>query len=302
MESAGSQSATTGLYFSDRQKGPRARTDENVSSRVWGALCDLIQTNIDNGAFGFRFPAMCSDGRGPCGTDAGAFWRTAGAEIPDLPEQIRPDELPDTLVILDLLEFCASSVSQPVQRDFHSYFGHYHLDFEREPGLAAFVASVNRLFARNGIAFELTPEGVVERLGPPGLRDELRQAVFHTGDPDTDKLLEEARRRFLSPHPADRQDALEKLWDAFERIKTLEQGSNKKETAGRLLDRTSSAPKFRQFLESEAKALTDIGNSLRIRHSELDKEPVQDAKQVDYLFHRLFSFLHLLLRATSRAT
>jgi hypothetical protein len=302
MESVGTRSATDVLYFSDRQKGPRARTEEIISSRVWGALCDLIQSHIDNGAFGFRFPDMCPDGRGPYGTDAAAFWRTACAEIPDLPERIRPDELPDTLVVLDLLEFCASSVSQPVQRDFHSFFGHYHLDFEREPGLAAFVASVNGLFARNGIAFELTPEGVAERLGPPALRDELRQAEFHTGDHDTDKLLEDARRRFLSPHLADRQDALEKLWDAFERIKTLEQGSNKKETAARLLDRASSAPRFRQFLENEAKALTEIGNSLRIRHSEVDKEPVQDAKRVDYLFHRLFSFLHLLLRATSRAT
>jgi hypothetical protein len=30
----------------------------------------------------------------------------------------------------------------------------------------------------------------VQRLGPPGLRDELRQAVFHTGDAETNRLLE----------------------------------------------------------------------------------------------------------------
>ena len=77
------------------------------------------------------------------------------------------DEVPDLLVVLDLLEFCARSVAQPIQRDFHSYFGHYHLDFDRDAGLAELVASVDRLFARNGVAFELTAQGIVRRLGPP---------------------------------------------------------------------------------------------------------------------------------------
>lgn len=294
---------TESTYFSDRERGPRARTEETIPERVWRALFDLIQRRIDDGAFGASFPDMCRDGRGPFGTDATAFWRTARAEISDLPENIIADEVPDLLVILDLLEFGARSVAQPIQRDFHSYFGHYHLDFDRDAGLADFVASVDRLFARNGVAFELTAEGIVRRLGPPALGDNLRQAVFHTGDTVTDRLLEDARRRFLSPQIADRLDSLEKLWDAFERIKTLEKGANKRETAAQLLDHAAPAqsPKFRAFLDHEAKVLTDIGNSLRIRHSETDKEPVQATEQVDYLFHRLFSFLFLLLRRTGRA-
>lgn len=295
---------TQSSYFSDRERGPRARTEEAISERVWAALYDLIQSRINDGSFGARFPEMCTDGGGPYGTDARAFWRTARAEIPDLPEDIRADEVPDLLVLLDLLQFCADSVGQPIQGSYHSYFRHYHLHFEREAGLADFVAAVERLFTRNGIAFELTAEGVIQRLGPPGLRDELRQAEFHTGDADTDRLLEDARRRFLSPQLADRLDALEKLWDAFERIKTLEAGTNKPETAAKLLDRAAPAhtPKFRALLDNEAKELTTIGNTLRIRHSETNKEPVQTSEQVDYLFHRLFSFLLLLLRATQRAS
>jgi hypothetical protein len=131
----------------------------------------------------------------------------------------------------------------------------------------------------------------------------LQESIFHTGDAETDRLLEDARRRILSPRPADRYDAVEKLWDAFERIKTLEPGSNKKESASRLLDRCVpvGALTFRQFLETEARELTVIGNTLRIRHSETDKEPLQSLEQVDYLFHRLFALLLLLLRATARA-
>ena len=124
-------------------------------------------------------------------------------------EKILPGELPDTIVILDLLQFCARSVARPIQGSFHSFFGHHHLSFDRDAGLADFFTSVNCFFARNGIAFELTPAGIIERLGPPALREALRQAVFHTGDADTDKLLEEARRRFLSPQLSDRYDAIE---------------------------------------------------------------------------------------------
>lgn len=204
--------------------------------------------------------------------------------------------------ILDLLEFCARSVAKPIQVNFHQFFSHWHLSFDRGEGLADFVSSVNRFFARNGIAFELTPEGHAERLGPTGLREELRQAVFHTGDAEADRLLEEARRRILSPHVGERQDAIEKLWDAFERIKTLEPGPDKKAQATCLLDRAvpAKAPKFRQFLEAEAHELTKIGNTLRIRHTETDKEPLYGPEQIDCLFHRMFSFIRLVLRATNR--
>lgn len=34
-------------YFSDREKGPRPRTEELIPLRVWGALHDLIQARIE---------------------------------------------------------------------------------------------------------------------------------------------------------------------------------------------------------------------------------------------------------------
>lgn len=227
------------------------------------------------------------------------------AEILDLgddPGHLNHDDPPQPVAILDLLEFCARSVAQPIQLGFHSYFKHFHLGFQREPGLTEFVSSVNHLFARNGIAFALTPGGHAERLGPTGLRDALRQAVFCTGDAETDRLLEAARRRILSTHVGERQDAIEKLWDAFEHIKTLEPGPDKKARTICLLDRAvpAQAPKFRQFLETQSRELTTIGNTLRIRHAETDKEPLYGPDQINCLFHRMFSFVRLVLRATNR--
>ena len=95
-------------------------------------------------------------------------------------------------------------------------------------------------------------------------------------------------------------DNQEKIWDAFERIKTLEPGDNKRDQAAALLNRTASTPKMRQSLDNEAKALTEIGNSLRIRHAETTQEKLERPEHVDYLFHRMLSFLRLVLRSTGR--
>ena len=296
------------MYFSEREHGPRPRTAEIISKPVRRALLRHIQVGIGNGTYGWRFPEQCDDGRGPCGTDERAFWDAAAGEVPDLSlpdnawseQALQSAEDVDTVVFLDLLEFCASAVAQPAKRNYHSFMEHHHLDFDRDAGLHDFVSHVNRLFRRNGVAFELSDEGDARRLGAPGLREELREAEFDTGDAETDRLLAAARQRILSPREDDRRDALEKLWDAFERVKTLEPGTSKKVQADRLLDRTAESLRFRRLLSEEAKALTEIGNGLRIRHSETTQEPVQTLEQIDYLFHRMFSFLRLVLRATGR--
>lgn len=98
----------------------------------------------------------------------------------------------------------------------------------------------------------------------------------------------------------DRRNALEKLWDAFERIKTLEPGNDKRAQATALLDKAIKAPRLRKFLENEAKALTEIGNNLQIRHFETSQEKLERPEAVDYLFHRMFSFIRFVLRATGR--
>lgn len=291
------------LYFSDRERGPRPRTIEVIGVTVWMALRHLIQSRIEDGSFGYKFPEACPDGAGPCGCDARIFNTIAHAEIPELPEQWQNAnaETPlETLMILDLLEFCARNVARPIKANYHRFFGHYHLDFKRDEGLKDFISDVNRLLARNGISFELTAQGKAMRLGPALLREAVADALFHTGDAETDHLLEESRRLIFSPRFEDRRNGLEKLWDAFERIKTLEPGSDKRAQAAAILDNAVQAPRLRIFLENEVKELTTIGNSLQIRHFEITQEKLERPGEVDYLFHRMFSFIRLILHATER--
>jgi hypothetical protein len=233
-------------YFSDRELGPRPRTEQEISVTVWRALRLLMDRHIEDGSFGFGFPEMCRDGQGPCGCNARDFWTAAEAEIPGV-DALRDsrsghgldETAPSVLLILDLLEFCARHVARPIIGTFHSYYGHNHLDFDREAGLAEFVAGVNRLFARNGIAYELGSTGRVRRIAPPVLDEALFHTAFSTGDTDTDNLLESARRRFLHQDPIERGVGLEHLWDAFERVKTLGPGKDKKASVKALLDRVA---------------------------------------------------------------
>lgn len=133
------------------------------------------------------------------------------------------------------------------------------------------------------------------RLAPVVLREALQVAQFQTGDSELNGLLETARAKFLNPDGKIRREALEKLWDAWERLKTIEPGKDKKSSIKALLDLGASEPNFRELLEREAKELTVIGNGFQIRHTETTQTPVQTNEQVDYLFHRLFGLIRMLI-------
>ena len=174
-------------YFTDREYGECHRVIDGIDQRLWAGLHSLIETRIGNHSFGYRFPEQCPDGYGACGCDSQSFGRVLGAEIPFVEWPISHSEPPDTPVILDLLEFCASAVGEPIEESFHSFFRHNHLSWDRESGLVKFVEDVNLLFARNGIAYELTAEGEVRRILPQPLADALSLTQFATGDGETDR-------------------------------------------------------------------------------------------------------------------
>jgi hypothetical protein len=285
------------MYFSDRERGERPRTAEDVPPTVWAALVDLIDERINDGALGYGFPEFCPDGAGCCGCDSMKLARRLKAEIPDLDWPLRVDEAPEIASMMDLLEFCARNIGKPIEHGRHSYFSHRHLGHDVETGQAQFRADLDLLFRRNGVAFEMDENGLMHRLAPEGLREALAIARFQTGDEALDRLLESARSKFLSPKNQIRREALESLWDAFERLKTVDAPGNKRAGIAMLLDSTASGPRFRQLLEGEARTLTDAGNTFQIRHNEVDQEPVTSLAEVDYLFHRLFALTQLLLAA-----
>jgi hypothetical protein len=201
--------------------------------------------------------------------------------------------------VFDLTEFTYEFAAEPTELGIHSYWGHTHYSYDRDAGRQRFQEDVNRIFERNGIAFELR-DGEVVRIGPVELHESLAEARFNTGDSTLDGLLESARQKFLNRSLDVRRESLEKLWDAWERLKTIEPGGDKKTQAIALLNKSIPEPHFRDRIEREARELTEIGNAFMIRHTETDKIPIADSAQVDYLFQRMFSLIRLLLKASGR--
>jgi len=188
-------------------------------------------------------------------------------------------------------------VAEPNPVSYHSFFGHQHFSFDRTQGQADFRAAVNRILTRNQLAYELNASSQVFRLAAPVLHEALTLQTFRTGDAALDELLEAARAKFLNPDPTVRREALEKLWDAWERTKTLDSPDDKRASVTTLLNKTADEPNFREVLEQEAMALTNVGNRFQIRHAETAQVPLRRNDQVDYLFHRLFALIWLVLRA-----
>ena len=177
-------------YFSDRENGPRARTGQVISPVVWAGLVATAQALINNGAFGLRFPERCPEGQAICGCDANALGATVAAEMPGLAWPLETTRVveegfmsqrepfaPDTLLVLDFIEFVHASVAKPIPGKHHDYFNHHHLTFDQEVGQEEFRVTANCIFARNGVAFEMLSAGHIVRVLPPVLGEDLKRTV-----------------------------------------------------------------------------------------------------------------------------
>jgi AbiJ-like protein len=286
--------------FTERHGAIKPRTAEALDDTARSALLNLVRARMDEEWFGLAFPEKCPDGYAHAGTDFAKMQATMDGYGLHWPRQAVDPESPlSDGAVFDLVEFSYEHVAEARNPEFHRYWGHSHYTYDLETGRGKFAHDVNRIFERNGMAFELV-DGEVIRRAPAGIDDALAQTLFQSGDAQLDKLLEAARQKFLHRNLDIRREALEKLWDAWERLKTLEPGKDKKASTTALLDKVTSEPTLRGCLELEARELTDIGNTFMIRHTETNKVPVTESAQVDYLFHRLFAVIRLILRATGR--
>ncbi len=258
------------IYFSEREQGLPPQDKEHITKSFWDGFAALISQYINNGSFAEVFPVNCEDAPVPVAVDTNALFSLLVAEIPSInPCPLNSNDLPDTLSALDVIQFFYHHVSKPTRR-YHPFFRHYDLlFFDKEAGREDYRKDVNRLFRRNNLAFELKANGEIERLGPIILRDILARTIFRSEDQELNELLDDARKNISDPDLAMRRIAVEKLWDAWERLKTLG-GPNKKQQINDLLTRAISLAELRDRIEQEAQELTEIGNKFRIRHSETE--------------------------------
>jgi len=300
--------------FTDRELGMVPPTKNEIKTNVWNGIFGIIESSIANNYFAKDFPESCPDGLGIYGVNLILFQDKIHAIIPqiDIPltrkeprktdydfaaNSFQIDDSENTYAILDLIEFCYQHIVDSEQSGrIHEHFNHYHLKFsETTSNKSQFRNAINQIFERNGIAYLLSEDGCIKRVIPQEFQQAINRSVA-TSDDNLNGLINEAKQNILRPNPVDRSRGLEKIWDAFERVKTF-YGAKKKASADQLLSLVASGNGlFEDYLKSESATLTEIGNKFQIRHFEVDKQPITDVMQIDYLFFRMFALIDLFVK------
>ena len=124
------------------------------------------------------FPDKCGDGYAYAGTDFDKLRRTMEGYGLLWPRSYLDANLVSSDgQIFDVVEFAYEHIAEAKDPSYHSYMSHSHYSYDQEAGRAKFKQDVNRIFERNGIAFELK-HGEVIRVTPTGLEEALPKPYF----------------------------------------------------------------------------------------------------------------------------
>jgi hypothetical protein len=121
-----------------------------------------------------------------------------------------------------------------------------------------FTVEVNYLLSYNNYGYKLVDGRMeMDRISP-----KIGQAIK---EPGLKELINDALADHRSNSYKKRQSAVEKLWDAFERLKTYYTDLDKKHSATKITDNMSKGENaFKDLFENEFKELSTIGNNFRI--------------------------------------
>ena len=205
----------------------------------------------------------------------------------------------DQFAVLDLAEYVYDNIKDYEQGYYHKFFSHYHLNFIRtRHSKREFIYKLNKLFEKLGLLYIMRDGGEIERVvSNSSTLQELKDTANNSKDNSFKELVNQAITFYLKPSSSNIQIALEKIWDAFERIKTIYPDLDKKKSTNKLLDDVSLGDEnFRTLLNDEFIGLTTIGNNYRIRHHEANKIEIVDDRHKEYLFNRCASLILICLR------
>ncbi len=284
-------------------RSPIERTS-TISVEMYTMLFDCCEKYYNNLAW--KFPEECRDGQGCCGLDYQQFnihmkfdiptlYRTSNGRI-DKPSNnyYGGDDEYDQYALLDLIEFIGQNCRDISVGSFHSYFGHHHIRLlDTNDIFAVFRNDINGVFQKTGLLYTLTENMTVERIIEyNAITPEVENTIKSVKEPGLRDLLEEAIILFKQPNPAMRNDAVEKIWDALERLKTYYVALDKKASATKIVKEMSGGQlAFEQLFDMEFVTLTKTGNDYRIRHHETNKIDIQDIRHYDYFFNRCLALI-----------
>lgn len=206
----------------------------------------------------------------------------------------------DQYALLDLIEFFGKNIKDVREawnnENYRNYKNIYIYDSSKV--FNEFKNSINELFSEAGLLYELNDEKIIERLVDDDvLTPEIETSFESLTDKQLHDLLESAIDFYRTPNNSARQESLEKLWGALERLKTYYESLNKSESVQKIVKNMAHEDEdFYKMFDDEFKLLTKIGNNYNIRHHETNQKDLPDKNYYDYLFNRCLSLIALSVK------
>lgn len=302
-------------YFSDKYEN----TSETISIDVWNGIVAQYDELVSNNLLAKHFPDNCYDGQGIVGVNKRSLEDAIKSEIPTLSipiarsnpiasshwdDSVEKNEV-SLYNTLDFIEFLFRHLCNPKPAGkLHEYFNHYHLTFDEDVSQQQenFRSKINTIFHRNKLPCLLQEDGIIARINDETMGTLVARDQFYTNDKDLNRLLNISYSKFKSPKIEVRKEALEKLWQAYERMKTVyaieDPSVDKKSSLKKLLEGISDDVEAISIcLDKDMQDLTDAGNGMQIRHYEVGKIPITNDRHVDYLFFRMSNIIQLCLKS-----
>lgn len=211
-----------------------------------------------------------------------------------------PYDTYDQYALLDYIEFFAQNMQDIDERWNNIRYKNYkHIEcLDSSDIFIDFKEEINQIFIESGLLYKLTDQKIIERIVESDvLTKEIEERIEKIDEDGVKKLLKDSIELYKTPNPEARQDSVEKIWDAFERLKTYYTTENKKKSIERIInDMSHGDEKFKELFNAEFDTLTKIGNNYRIRHHETDRIDIIDNRYYDYFFNRCLSLIALAIQ------
>lgn len=254
-------------------------------------LDDLADANY----FALNAPDECSDGHpvgwSPVGMHRQLIKQLGRADWPLDPDSSMTDE-----ELIPYIQAIYQFIAKPTKQQFHLFCGANHpTEFDVTAGRYDYTVMVNELLERFQTGYRMQ-SGTVRTAASSVLGANLGEALPFGTDTHLRDLVTKAVLDYRSPQLADKFTAVQGLAAAYERIKSIPEPSNKRESTTQLIARMTPEADARQHLNELFTAVTNLSNTMTIRHHEVGKiEISRDRDLVDFLFHMYYNIVRLSL-------
>lgn len=302
------------ILYSARHLGSKPRVNEEITPILWKGIVNFLEKMEQRNYFAEEYPEGCRDNTSQVwAVDTRKLsndleihtrltWPLKTTHIDEIAWMCDPIEwAPTQYETFDVVEFLFGKLSTAEESgNLHTHFGHYHLSFPKNTvAQDEFSKGLNDLFCATGMIYEFDQtSGQVKTILGVETKELIQNALSNRiFDAEYQVMLHDACVKISSPRLDESYQALEKLWDAFERLKCYfnpQNQSEKRKSAEQIVALFFENSLFKQEVEAEMSRLTELGNAFRIRHSEPYQSTLKNHRQINYFFKRCLAMIVLI--------